>query len=292
MLKQEYLNTLSLEQASKEISEALIKERITLRDKITELEKLREKYQGDYLEANDGDSSENAPLEQAIQNLKVTTGDIVSATEKSQSLDRVEDADYVTAVFDYSLIITEVKNLEPESLSEFLKTFGITQPEEFANVIRTMDYNEVCDKIEQFEVYYIDKMTAIIEQDNPKDSPVWKSKNELAKVANSLVSQGVLSQEHYVLILLNDVKKMKKVRPYNCCGRVVVYSTVRLRLGDQRMFTYKIYPKGLSFIDNGIMAANSRLATALLGRYKGETVRVRGLSGSQQVLNYEIVDLY
>ena len=77
---------------------------------------------------------------------------------------------------------------------------------------------------------------------------------------------------------------------YNECGIVVPYTTVRLEMGGKVM-TYRIYPEGVSFIDIGVMAANSRVARAILGKEKGQSVSIRHDSNNT-LLEYKIVDIY
>ena len=55
--------------------------------------------------------------------------------------------------------------------------------------------------------------------------------------------------------------------------------------------TYKILPAGLSFLDIGVIAANSRVAQAILGKQKGDTVSIQHSSG-KVILRYEILDIY
>ena len=62
MNNQNDLNGVSLHQAAEMISNALIVEKSNLERIKVELQAEKKKYEEDYVTANDGDSSENAPL--------------------------------------------------------------------------------------------------------------------------------------------------------------------------------------------------------------------------------------
>lgn len=290
MLNQEYLNSINLEDASRKISESLINERIRLRDRKIELESARVKYQDDYIQANDGDARENAPLEQAIQNLKTITGDIVSVTKKSQNLDKIEDSIYVSAVYDYDVLLSDVRMMSPDSIRVLYDVFNIKDISELKDAIIAMSYDDVVKSVLLFDEYWGATMANIIKSEYPADSDVWKSRSMLESVVDQKLDEGVLSSERQVLADFEHIKEMKAIPSYNYCGVIVLYTTVRLDL-DGRLFTYKIYPKGLSFIDDGVMAADSRLATALIGRHKGDIVSIRHASKGK-ILNYKVVDIY
>lgn len=290
MLKQEYLNGISLQEASAAISRALIEERISLKKQKAELEELRQKYQNDYIVANDGDLSENAPLEQAIQNLKTITGDIVSVVKKSQSLDKIDDSVYVMATYDYDVILMDIDAMSADSKRVLFSIFGITELGGLPDRIRDMETEELLAAVLKFDEYYADCMTNIIRNEYPDGDLVWKSRVKLSEVVDKKLKDGVMAAEYKVLSDFEHIKSIKAVRPYNYCGVVVMYTTVRLNL-DGRRFTYKIYPKGLSFIDDGVMAADARLATALLGRHVGDTVSIRNMSKGK-IINYIVEEIY
>lgn len=290
MLKQEYLNSISLEEASAAISRALIDERISLKKQKAELDELRAKYQNDYIVANDGDSSENAPLEQAIQNLKTITGDIVAVVKKSQSLDKIDDSIYVKSVYDYDIVVMDAAAMPPDSVRVLCDVFDIQSVEQLPDRIKEIPVDDLLSCVMRFDEYYGQTMANIIREEYPEGDDVWKSRKALSDAVDEKLRSGVMAQEHKVLLDFEHIKTMKSVRPYNYCGVIVMYTTVRLNL-DGRKFTYKIYPKGLSFIDDGVMAADARLATALMGRRVGDTVSIRN-SSKGQILNYIVEDIY
>lgn len=290
VLKQSQLNSVSLKEASEMISASLISERIQLRAAKQRLDADKKRYQEDYILANDGDASENAPLEQAVQNLKTITGDMVAVQKKIQMLDRVEDSVYLNAVFDYDVLMSAVNSLSPDSTRLFLSIFGASSKDAVVDVLRAMPCDTLKGKVLEFDKYYVDGMINALKMDYEKDDPVWKSRSMLEAAVDKKLEQGVMAAEYKLLSEFEHVKSMKSVPPYNTCGVIVIYTTVRVKLEDKQ-FTYKIYPKGLSFIDDGIMAAEAKLAAALLGRHKGDVVSIRhGSRGT--LLNYEVVDIY
>lgn len=290
MLRQEQLNGMSLQEASSAISRALIEERMSLKKQKAELEELREKYQNDYIIANDGDSSENAPLEQAIQNLKTITGDIVSVVKKSQSLDKIDDSVYVMATYDYDVLLMDIDAMPEDSKRVLYNVFGINGTAEIPNRILELETDELLDCICKFDDYYADRMLSIMQSEYPENDEVWKSRVKLYAAVDKKLKVGVMATEYKVLTDFEHIKAVKAVRPYNYCGVIVMYTTVRLDL-DGRKFTYKIYPKGLSFIDDGVMAADARLATALFGRHVGDTVSIRNMSKGK-IISYTVEEIY
>lgn len=96
-------------------------------------------------------------------------------------------------------------------------------------------------------------------------------------------------------IIINEqrIKQMETVDDlslYNSVGIVVLYSTVRFSC-DGEEFIYKIYPGELSYIDIGIMAEKSRLATALMGHAVGDVIGVDH-SARNETLYYKIEEIY
>ena len=94
-----------------------------------------------------------------------------------------------------------------------------------------------------------------------------------------------------MIVELGDLYESIKKPHYNSVGFVLPYSTVRLDMNGSIM-TYKIYPEGISFIDIGVIAQNSRLAMALMNKHAGEIVQIqRGSKGSADI-QYKILEVY
>ena len=291
MSNQEMLNSMSLQEASEKISDAIIAERLSLQKKRADLETLKEQYQNDYLIASaDGDARENAPLEKATENLKTTQGDIVAVTKKYQSLDSIEDVKYLNATYDYDIVMDMLSRLEQNSLAVLYDCFKVSGTEELVMSIKNCDSNELNDAILSFDRYYGTTMEELLRSQSGGDVVKGMSSSELTEAEKKLRQSGHLATEYRLLMELSSIKEMKEVPPYNYCGVIVMYTTVRLRL-DGQIMTYKIYPKGLSFIDIGVMAADAKLAIALMGKHKGDKVLIRHASRNK-TLEYEILDIY
>lgn len=290
MLSQDVLNSLPLKEASDLISDTLINERKALRERRAELDRLKAQYQEDYIAANDGDARENAPLEQAIQNLKTVTGDILAITKKYQSLDAVEDQIYLNATYDYESVTECIKGMSETSARMLFTCFNVKDVAEFRKFLEASDYDGLTECVNAYDSYYGDTVLNNMHVDFPDDSPIWKSRSEFDRVVVQRRADGEMAFEYKILMELSRLREMKAMPPYNYCGKIVMYTTVRLRMQGM-LYTYRIYPKGLSFIDDGVMAANARLASALMGKRAGETVNVRHLS-RDKILVYEILDIY
>lgn len=290
MLEQSMLNQLPLEEASKLISDTLISQRIALGERRAELDRLREQYQADYIAANDGDARENAPLEQAIQNLRTITGDILSITKKYQSLDAVEDRVYLNATYDYDIILEVVRIMLESSQRKLFNVFGVQDINGLASLLVSIEYDELTEKVGVFDEWYGETVLSNMKAEYPDDHLIWRSRNLFDKTVVDRRANGEMALEYKLLMEFSKLKEMKAMPLYNYCGKIVVYSTVRVKT-ENEMYTYRIYPKDLSFIDDGIIAANSRLATALIGKRKGDTVSVRhGSKGT--IVVYEVVDVF
>lgn len=291
MNNQEKLNSMQLSAASEMISDSLIAERLGLQKKRADLEKLKEQYQEDYLIANaDGDARENAPLEKAIENLKTTQGDIVAVTKKYQNLDNIEDSKYLNATYDYDILRDILSRLSDESKGVLCRIFNVSSDEEMIERIKQSDENELNESILSFDRFYGESMLNALIQEKGVDEVKKMGSTELERNESIMRQSGIMATEYRAIMELNNIRNIKEVPPYNTCGIIVMYTTVRVRL-EERTFTYKIYPKGLSFIDIGVISADSRLGAALLNKKKGDKVAIRHGSKTK-MLEYEILDIY
>lgn len=89
---------------------------------------------------------------------------------------------------------------------------------------------------------------------------------------------------------LRSVSNVPDISNYNSVGIVVLFATVRLVCEGEEMI-YKIYPNDISLVDLQIIAANCRLATALMGKRVGDFVDVEDTSQNKS-LRYEIKEIY
>lgn len=255
---QDTLKNVSLEEASVIISNALIKEKSTLEEQKFQLQEKKKKYEQDYINANTGDSSENAPLDEAKKNLKTITGEIANNAIILQAMQNLEDVYYLVRTFDFTELKDAVKRLSESSYNKFVELFNISSIDDISNSLVDMDVDSLAVAVDEFSEW------------------IHANKNEQA--------------ETQCLWKLLAYYKVANKPPYNYCGRVKIYSTVKLQLDDEVM-VYRIYPEGLSFIDIGIIAANSRVAQALIDKSKGDTITLQHASERTR-LEYKILDIY
>lgn len=258
MNNQSKLNAVPLQEAAVMISNELIKARRELERTRDKLLKDKKVYEEAYVLANDGDSSENAPLEAAIQNLKLVTGEIGNNTRVLQIMEGLEDVQYLMGTFDFRDIYVAIGKLDKDSRDALCKSFGIKSDLEIEMKMKKASPEEIQTWCVNFGSWC-------------------KANNECERNDECLGE-------------LVKFLKVAQLPAYNECGIVVPYTTVRLEMGGKIM-TYRIYPDGVSFIDIGVMAANSRVARAILGKEKGQSVSIRHDSNNT-LLEYKIVDIY
>lgn len=257
---QELLNSKPLQEAADYISEQLVNKKANLEEQRELLIARRSKYEEDYIKANDGDSSENAPLDEAKKNLRLVTGEIVDNLQMLARLESLEDAKYLRRTYDFSEIkghfATQTGNLVPFIKQKF----------------QTLDPNDFVYKI----------------KNNFDEASLTNMLDEMIKEANDPEPE---SNEYKLIKSLLDYLLVLRKPDYNHCGIVVMYSTVRIKSSVHGVHTYKIYPGGVSFLDMGILAANSRVAEAIMGGKVGTKVDITNNS-NRQTITYEIIDLY
>lgn len=258
MNNQELLNSVPLQEAAVIISNELIKARYQLEQTKKKLLQDKKKYEEDYVIANDGDSSENAPLEAAIQNLKLVTGEIGSNARVLQIMEGLEDVQYLVGTYDFTDLFVAIAKLDKESRDALYSSFGISPESDISDKLKKASPDEVKDCCVKFAV--------------------WCKANNDSEKTNECMKA------------LMEFLKVTSLPRYNTCGIVVPYTTVRLEMGGKTM-TYKIYPEGVSFIDIGVIALDSRVARAILGKEKGQSVSIRHDSNNT-LLEYKIIDIY
>lgn len=259
MNNQELLNSLSLKEASVRISDELIKAKHDLEATRRRLIEDKKTYEADYVRAyEDGDVRENEPLKAATQNLKLVTGEMALNADVMQRMDGLEDSRFLVGTYDFNNIVQSVDAASTNVRDYVLNSLSCRNSGQLERVLLESSTTEVG--------------------------------NVVVSLTDVIQESGSLDQDIECLRSLNDYWEVKRKPEYNTCGIIVLYTTVRLRLNGQLM-TYKIYPNGVSFIDIGVMAANSRVARALLGKEKGQSISIRHDSNNT-VLTYEIVDIY
>lgn len=87
----------------------------------------------------------------------------------------------------------------------------------------------------------------------------------------------------------NLVQDLDKYVPI---GVIVLYTTVHLKcIEDGTEYVYRIFPKGVSDLERGIMPEDSRVAKALMGKTKGDVIRIAHIVESEE-LSYRVEDIY
>lgn len=258
MDNQNELVRISLKDAAKVIADAVIAKREGLYVLAKELEEKHKQYEQDYIKAaGDGDARENAPLDEAKSNLRNNTGRIGANKRMIQRMDNIDLGEYVKMTFNFEDIFGSFAILTDAQKEKILTTLKMSSIEELVETIKVVSVEEFLDLINSI---YIDAVEI-------GDTGIEKFSHEL-----------------------NAYRKVRNLPDYNSCGIIVPYSTVRINYnGADRV--YRIFPAGISFLDIGVMAADSRVGSALLGRRKGETVTLSH-AATKQRLQCKIIDVY
>ena len=258
MDNQSELVQMDLVSAAKVIADAVITKRAGLDSLAKELEDKHKQYEQDYIKAaGDGDARENAPLDEAKNNLRNNTGRIGANKKMIQRMDNIDLGEYVKRTFNFEDIYSSFAILTDAQKEKILTTMGFDSIEELVEAIKVVSLDEFLRLINSI---YIDAT------DNG-DTGIEKFSHEL-----------------------NAYRKDRNLPDYNSCGIIVPYSTVRINYRGEDM-VYRIFPAGISFLDIGVIAADSRVGSAILGRRKGETVTL-GHAATKQRLQCKIIDVY
>ena len=82
-----------------------------------------------------------------------------------------------------------------------------------------------------------------------------------------------------------------KIRPYNPCGMVMLYSAVRIQVlnsssDEKEIYTFMLCPDGVSFAEYGIVALNSVIGSNILKKSVNADVTINNK------LSYKILEIY
>lgn len=255
---------ISLIEASSLISNKLIDIKIELENKKIKLEEDKKRFEADYIAANDGDASENAPLDAARDNLKFVTGQIAKNLILLRQMEGLEDAEYLIGSFNYQSILDSLRNLDEDVQSFVISNLNITDINDDEHIISVLKDSK---KVIEF---IIDTLYKVLEKYPTVERSVFLS--ALKELYNALI-----------------------VPKYNNCGKIVTYSTIKLECNNEDKgiseMVIKIYPKGVSFVDIGVIAADSRIGSLLLGRKVGDTVSLIHNS-NKKLLMYTVKEIY
>lgn len=252
----------TLSEISVEISKLLVEEKRKQEKHKQNLQERKALYERQYIAANTGDSSENAPLDEAKKNLRTITGEIASNLKVLQAMENLEDDYFLRRTFDFSELEDAIHRLDEISLSKIIEVFP------------GLNTNNIRD-------YFIGISTDnLVKGANLFYDWIKKNKNE--------------QHEQQCFNKLSEYYNVANTPPYNSCGLVKQYSTVRLekKMQDEtEEFIIKIYPDGLSFLDIGIIASNSRVAQAILDKEVDDVVAIQHSSRKLR-LEYTIKEIY
>lgn len=91
---------------------------------------------------------------------------------------------------------------------------------------------------------------------------------------------------------LSKVNKVQGLDSYKSIGIITIFTTVLLRRdNDGNTYTVRIFPSGVSDLDNRIISCDSRIGTAIMGKRPGDVVRVMHDTYGIEY-SYTIEDIY
>lgn len=231
---QTVLNGLSLPEASKYITNQLKDYGESLALKTKDLEDRRKEAQEKYNLHNDGDASENAPLEEAIRTLKKIAGEQYRLEIMKRRLAGIEDKDYRDSTIDINTFNAAYDALTEEDKSILASQFGLSDT------------------------------SPLILKENVK---------RISGLDTFNLSKGLVSFIS-VCDQINQIDKIPEynscgiVLTYSTVRLQLEYK------GSKSILTYKIYPNGVSILDRGIMAENCKVAEAIMNKVKGYTFTI------------------
>ncbi len=232
---------LDIASARVELVKNLIAQRQKIEQRIVELEGQLQEYTENYNHAKrDGDARENSALDTATSNMQMTSSEIYANNELLKNMDR------------------------------------ITEPEYLLHKC-TVDFNQVVDSL---KLQSDESMIAAAILQRVGDSPAEKLKAMTRKGADELMRYVHIFMglqefapkpiDHEVVQMMQDIFLESKPRPYITCGKVVIYSAVRIEINGVE-YVIMICPEDITFMWDGIVAANSEIARHILGRSVTDT---------------------
>lgn len=227
---------LDMPSARRELVKNLIGQRQKIEDRIVELEAQLKEYTENYNHAKrDGDARENSALDTATSNMQMTSSEIYLNNELLKNMDRITEPEYLLhkCTVDFDNIVESLIAQSSESMiaQAILKRIGDSPASKLKGMTRReadelMKYVHIFMGLPQFESKQID---------------------------------------HDVVKMLSDSLLESKPRPYITCGKVVIYSAVRIEINGTE-YVIMICPEDITFMWDGIVAANSEIARHILGR--------------------------
>lgn len=232
---------LDMPTARKELVRNLIGQRQKIEDRIVELEARLQGYTEDYNHAKrDGDARENSALDTATSNMQMTSSEIYSNNELIKNMDRITEPEYLLhkCTVDFKQVVDSLTAQSEESMiaAAILQRIGDSP----ADKLKAMTRKEADDLMKYVHIFM--------------DLPQFDSK----PIDNEVVQ------------MMTEVFLESKPRPYITCGKVVIYSAVRIEINGTE-YVIMICPEDITFMWDGIVAANSEIARHILGRSVTDT---------------------
>lgn len=237
----EELNKLPIQEARSAIISNLIQEYEKIDSQIKDLKIQSEGYQEDLDRAKaSGDLSENSAYTNAIENLSSTFARILKYTELQYDIQRVEEPEFVyqtTGKSQLTRCIAEMNELGSDPIIDYLRA----------------NYGQDLSGMQDITTKECNKVFA-----------------QLNNIADDKDLYDLVSYKY-----ITDIRSYAR-GVYLPIDRIVLYSAVNVSI-DNENFTFVICPDNISFVSEGIVAANSRVGSSLLGLSRTSSqIRVQG----------------
>lgn len=251
------LNSMSIDKAREAIIQNLVTKWFSFDRELNDLSALLSEYESKLRMAReDGDTSENSAYEQAIDNLSSTQAKIHKTQKVKHEMSLITEPEFTrwTKKDDYEDII--------EVLSKARST----------SLMAELAYRHFGGDIEK-----------IITATRKEMKDLMRGCDVL--ISNSGKGYDFTLDEQEIYEILREATYDLKARPYKPCGKVVMYSVVRVDINGS-VHTFMICPNDISYMDEGIVAANSEIASRIMNNVVGEAHTIR------EGLSYEIKEIY
>lgn len=248
------LNTMDIKQARDTIIKSLIEKRFLIDHEITAEENKKEEYKNSLNRAKeDGDTSENSAYETAIDNIAISEGRIMNLLLQRDQLNAIREPEFV--------IQTHSQNYS-----------------EFKSLISSM----------KDESGFAALILEALDNDIENADTISKAKlSELKRTLDILTTTDAYNETEVAIYesFINDFYDLKP-RPYISCGKPLMYSAIRANVNGD-VYTFMICPEDISYVTDGIIAANSLLGASILREMKvGEKVKIH------DSIEYTITEVY
>lgn len=208
----------------------------------------------------DGDASENSALEKAIEDIRRIHGEIDSIMVLKGRLDNITESEYLRGKYDYDSIVSILESAK-------VNPTGFVIATDLLNILPNKEnINEGIRNVKAKDVELI-----------------------IIKYAAYDSKDSLCNEDKELLLLLDSLYNISKLRKYKPTGICLEYSTVRVLINDgntETIFTGFLCPEGISFIEDGIFAANSQLGKLLIGNSMSTNKFINGN------ITYRLLELY